>query len=81
MVLEVSRGHIQVKIGDRTVTLQGDMSFPGNDKIGFVLYRGALRFWDTPNQSQVMTVDDVDMIVADIQADFSRGGHTLEVEP
>ena len=80
MILEVSRGHIQVKIGDRMVTVQGEMFFPGNDKIGFVLYKGALRFWDVPNQSQVMNVDDVDMIIADIQADFSRGGHTLEVE-
>lgn len=77
MIIEVSRGHIQVKIGDRTVTVQGEMFFPGNDKIGFVLYKGDLRFWDAPNQNQVMTVDDVDMVIADIQSDFSKGGHTL----
>lgn len=80
MILEVSRGHIQVKIGDRTATSQGEMFFPGNDKIGFVLYRGTLRFWDAPNQYQIMTVNDVDMVVADIQADFFSGGHILEVE-
>ncbi|PDO81962.1 Imm74 family immunity protein [Kosakonia sacchari] len=80
MILEVSRGHILVKIGDRTATVQGEMFFPGNDKIGFVLYKGALRFWDAPNQSQVMTGDDIDMVIADIQADFSKGGHTLEIE-
>lgn len=80
MILEVSRGHIQVKIGDRTATAQGEMFFPGNDKIGFVLYRGTLRFWDAPYQDQIMTVNDVDMVVADIQADFFSGGHILEVE-
>ena len=80
MILEVSRGHIQVKIGDRTATAQGEMFFPGNDKMGFVLYRGSLKFWNAPNQNQIMTVDDVNMVVADIQADFSKGGHTLEVE-
>jgi len=80
MIIEVSRGHIQVKIGDRTATAQGEMFFPGNEKMGFVLYRGSLKFWNAPNQNQMLTVGDVDMVVADIQADFSKGGHTLEVE-
>lgn len=80
MILEVSRGHIQVKVGDRTATAQGEMFFPGNEKMGFVLYKGSLKFWDAPNQNQSMTVDDVKVVVADIQADFSKGGHTLEVE-
>ncbi|WP_415765242.1 Imm74 family immunity protein [Pseudomonas sp. ZB1P45] len=74
MILEVSRGNIRVKIGGRVATAQGEMFFPGNDKIGFVLYRGSLKFWDAPDQNQIMTVDDVDMVVADIQADFSKGG-------
>lgn len=80
MILEVSRGHIKVKIGDRTVTAQGEMFFPGNDKMGFVLYKKSMRFWDAPNQNQIVTIDDIDMVVADIQTDFSTGGHTLEVE-
>ncbi|WP_445178659.1 Imm74 family immunity protein [Pseudomonas sp. McL0111] len=80
MILEVSRGHVQVKIGDRTATVQGEMFFPGNDKIGFLLCRGSLRFWNAPNQNQIMTVADIDIIIADIRADFSQGGHTLEVE-
>lgn len=82
MILEVSRGHIQVKIGDRTATAQGEtataqgeMFFPGNDKMGFVLYRRSLKFWNAPNENQIMTVDDVDMVVADIQADFYKGGY------
>ncbi|QVQ28274.1 Imm74 family immunity protein [Achromobacter deleyi] len=80
MILEVSRGHIQVKIGDRTATVQGEMFFPGNDKIGFVLWRESLKFWNAPNKNQIMTSHGVDLVIADIQADFSKGGHTLEVE-
>ncbi|CAM7771088.1 hypothetical protein HHA33_25940 (plasmid) [Phytobacter diazotrophicus] len=38
---------------------------------------GSVQFWDAPNQNQVMTVDDVEMVIADIQSDFSKGGHTL----
>jgi len=56
------------------------MFFPGDDKMGFVLYRGSLKYWNAPHKNQIMTVDDVDMVVSDIQADFSKGGHTLEIE-
>ncbi|MHC8335205.1 Imm74 family immunity protein [Pseudomonas sp. LB3P25] len=80
MILEISRGYIQVKIGDRVATAQGEMFFPGNDKIGFVLYRGSLKFWDAPDRNQILTADDINMVIDDIQADFSKGGHTLEVE-
>ncbi|MGE7961342.1 Imm74 family immunity protein [Pseudomonas sp. NPDC089918] len=80
MILEVSRGHIKVKIGDRTATAQGEMFFPGNDKMGFVVYRNSMRFWDVPNQHQIMTSEDIDTVISDIQADFFRGGHTLEIE-
>lgn len=80
MILEVSRGRIQVRIGNKTATAQGEMFFPDNDKMGFVLFRRSLRFWDAPDHNQIMTTDDIDMIVADIQADFSDGGHVLDVE-
>lgn len=80
MILEVSRGYIRVKIGGKTATAQGEMFFPGNNKMGFVLYKGSLRFWDAPDQDQHMSIDDVDMVINDIQTDFSKGGHTLEVE-
>jgi hypothetical protein len=56
------------------------MFFPGNDKMGFVVYRNSMRFWDVPNQHQIMTSEDIDTVISDIQADFFRGGHTLEIE-
>lgn len=45
MILDVSRGHIKVKIIDRVVTVQGEMFFPGNDKLGFVVYSDTIKFW------------------------------------
>lgn len=80
MILEVSRGHIKVQLGEKVATAQGEMFFPGNDKMGFLLYRGALKFWDAPNQNLHMTIDDVNMVIDDIRADFLKGGHVLEIE-
>lgn len=80
MVIEVTRGHIKVKIGERTATLQGEMFFPGNDKVGFVLYTNSIKSWDSPNQDESITPAEGQTIIADIQNDFARGGHTLEIE-
>lgn len=80
MILEISRGHVKVKIGDRAATLQGEMFFPGDDKIGFVLYKRDIKFWDTPDHNQAMTPGEIEMVIADIQADLSKGGHILEID-
>lgn len=80
MILDITRGHIKVKIGGKTVTLQGEMFFPGNDKMGFVLYRNSIKNWDEPNQDLPITPDEVDAIMDDIRNDFAKGGHTFEVE-
>ncbi|QDH58668.1 Imm74 family immunity protein [Pandoraea pnomenusa] len=80
MVVDVSRGHILVKLMDRNVTVHGEMFFPGGDKLGFVIYSDTIKFWDPPNQNMIVTPEEKQMIIDDIRADFMSGGHTLEVE-
>ncbi|WP_369124957.1 MULTISPECIES: Imm74 family immunity protein [unclassified Pseudomonas] len=80
MILEVSRGHVRVQVGGRVVTVQGEMFFPKNEKMGFVLYRDSIRTWDKPNELDALTADEVNSLIAEIQDEFSRGGHTLEIE-
>jgi hypothetical protein len=80
MILDVSRGYIRVKIADRVATVQGEMFFPGNDKLGFVVYSDSIKFWDAPDQASTISSSERKLILDDIRADFDRGGHTLEIE-
>ena len=80
MILEVSRGHIKVKIMDRIATVQGEMFFPGNDKLGFVVYSDMIKFWDSPDQAVAISPTEKQLILDDIKADFDSGGHTLDIE-
>ncbi|WP_072636944.1 Imm74 family immunity protein [Pandoraea pulmonicola] len=80
MVVEVSRGHISVKLMGRVVTVQGEMFFPGGDKIGFVVYSDAIKTWDSPNQDIEITSSEKKLILEEIKCEFSSGGHTIEVE-
>lgn len=80
MILDVSRSHIKVEMGGKTVTVPGEMFFPPSGKLGFAVSLNGIKYWDAPNQDVEITKDELDAIIEDIKTDFARGGHTLEVE-
>jgi hypothetical protein len=81
MIREVSRGHLRVMIDGKAVTVPGEMLFPPDGKLGFVVYVSGIKQWDAPDQGTEMTAEHVAAILTDIRAEFSKGGHLLEVEP
>ena len=80
MILEVSRGHIKVEIRGREITVPGEMFFPPNDKMGFAVFKSEIKSWDSSNDSDMLTKEEIEEVIKDIQEDFARGGHTLEIE-
>jgi hypothetical protein len=80
MILDVSRGYIKVACKGRVATIPGEMFFPPNDKIGFVIFLDQIKHWDSPNEVDEISVDDISEIIDDIRKDFAKGGHTLEIE-
>jgi len=80
MIMEISRGHIKVRIKGRQVTVPGEMFFPPNDKMGFAIFKNEIKKWDPPNDSEELTKDEIEEVILDIQNDFTKGGHTLEID-
>jgi hypothetical protein len=80
MILDISRGCIKVKMLNRTATIQGEMFFPGNDKLGFVIYSNTIKYWDPPDQNTQISLTEKQLILDDIRKNFSEGGHTLDIE-
>lgn len=80
MILDISRGHIKVKIMERIATVGGEMFFPGDDKLGFVVYLDTIGFWDPPHQVIQISLTDKQLILDDIKNDFAAGGHQLDIE-
>lgn len=80
MVIDVTRSHIKVTLFNKTATLPGEMFFPENGKLGFVVFRNEAKFWDNPNDASPITQEDMVSIIEDIRADFAKGGHVLELE-
>lgn len=79
MILKINRGAIIACLHNKTITIAGEMFFPPNHKIGFLLYSTSLKQWDYPHYEIALTADDIAEIIADIRLDFESGGHTLEV--
>ncbi|GAB2590257.1 hypothetical protein ISP15_17815 [Dyella jejuensis] len=80
MVKDVTRSHIKVELDGKTATVPGEMFFPSNGKLGFVVFLNGIKCWDSPHQNDVITKDEVSSILEDIRSNFAKGGHVLEVE-
>lgn len=79
MILDVSKGHIKVKLGEKIAIVLGEMFFPENGKMGFVIYKSMIKFWDFP-EGEIISNHDIEAIINDIKIDFEKGGNVLDVE-
>jgi Immunity protein 74 len=80
-IINITRGHILIQKGDRIAKAQGEMFFPTEGKMGFVLYADSLGHWEPPHHAQAITADEQAQLIKAIQQDFALGGHALEIEP
>jgi hypothetical protein len=54
-VTEITRGHILVRVGDKTATVFGEMMIPAPGKFGFLLYKKPVQ-WKQPFDAEL--IDD-----------------------
>jgi hypothetical protein len=80
MILDVSRGSIRVEFSEKIVSIPGEMFFPSNGKVGFLIYSKQIKNFDYPYQNEKLTSDEVSDVIDDIRQEFEKGGHVLEVE-
>ena len=80
MILNIDRGHIQVKIGEKIASVPGEMFSPGNGKTGFVVYLDQIDYWEPKSAQQPISSSDITAIVDEIQAEFKKAGNTVEFE-
>ncbi|THC40345.1 Imm74 family immunity protein [Massilia sp. Mn16-1_5] len=81
MILNITRGHIWVKLGERTASIPGEMLFPKDGKMGFVVYRDQIDYWEPKEAKESISSSDITAIIDDIQANFRQNGHELQIEP
>lgn len=80
MLLELTRSHLKMKMGERTATVQGELCRLDDGHMGFVIYADTITNWDEPHRADELTPNDIKRMIESIGFDFQRSGHTLLVE-
>ncbi|KQQ87864.1 Imm74 family immunity protein [Massilia sp. Leaf139] len=80
MILNIDRGHIHVQLGEKMAAIPGEMLFPENKRLGFVVYLDQIDYWEPKTAKQPISEADIKTIVDGIQAEFKERGHMLEFE-
>lgn len=79
MIIELWRGHVRLKIGERVITIQGEVYLRGYGSPDFVAYRNTILRWDEP-VSQDLTPEEKELVERVLQSDFKAMGMTVEIE-
>ncbi|WP_394825178.1 Imm74 family immunity protein [Pendulispora albinea] len=82
-VVEVTRGHIRVQVGDRSLTIQGEGHLPAPGSPGYLIYANSIRAWDPPHQSDALDLAQKKDILTGVLRHFDAKGthYTVEGEP
>ncbi len=77
-IVDLSRGHITLRLGERTATIEGELLVKAAGIPDFVAYSNTLKRWDPPDSGVVMTeAERAAFLAALVRAGEDRG---LEIE-
>ena len=79
MIKRMSRGDIQVQIGERTVTIEGEALAYSEGKTAFVIYKDSIQHWDAPNEGPIDELTKQE-ILRDVISELEQKGVRVEVE-
>jgi Immunity protein 74 len=80
VIIEVTRGHLKFGFQNKLATVQGEMFFPENGKMGFVVYSDTIKKWDSPSDSVEISAEERIEILQMLKREFASGGNILEIE-
>lgn len=78
--IEVSRGHLKVREGERIVTIYGEALLREHGSPDFVVYSNTIVKWDIPFQEEAISEDKKEEILRFVREEFGRRKMTVEIE-
>jgi hypothetical protein len=77
-ILEFARGHIKLRLDQKTITVEGEMLIRGPGIPDFVVYSDRPLVWDPPDEEKVISSEERGRIFAEL---VQAGRHrNLEIE-
>ena len=79
-LVEITRGHLWVKVGGKSITIYGEAFLRGYGSPDFVLYQNSIEKWDVPDDKENLTIIEKEQLIQFLKGEFSRGKILLEIE-
>ena len=73
MITKISRGSIEVQVGDRTVTILGEGLLRTKGLPDFVLYQDSIEYWEGPEKEPIDPVTRKAILAAVLEEMQQRG--------
>lgn len=79
-LVEITRGHLRVKVGRKSITIYGEAFLRGYGSPDFVLYQNSVEKWDAPDDKENLNLIEKKQLVQFLREEFSRRKMFLEIE-
>jgi hypothetical protein len=79
-IVDLSRGHITLRIGERTATIEGELLVKGPGIPDFVAFSDTLKRWDPPKTGTVMTEEERMVFLAELLQAGKRRELEIEID-
>ena len=79
-LVEITHGHLRVKIGGKSITIYGEAFLRGYGSPDFVLYQNSIEKWDVPDNKENLTLIEKKQLFQFLKEEFSRRKMCLEIE-
>jgi hypothetical protein len=79
-ITEITRGHVRMDFGDKSVTVEGEAYARGYGSPDFVIYQNSIRRWDAPCQDCLIDEATQREILDALKSEMLRKGIVVEVE-
>jgi hypothetical protein len=79
-LVEITHGHLRVKIGGKSITIYGEAFLRGYGSPDFVLYQNSIEKWDAPDDKENLTLIEKKQLVQFLKEEFSRRKMCVEIE-
>jgi hypothetical protein len=79
-LVEITRGHLRVKVGRKSITIYGEACLRGRGSPDFVLYQNTIEKWNAPDDKENLTIIEKEQLIQFLKGEFSRRKMLLEIE-
>jgi hypothetical protein len=80
MIIDMQRGMVRVKLGDKTVTIEGEAYLRGLGSPDFVAYSNSIEHWDPPSQNLKISDAERLQILEVLKTCMAEKNLSLEIE-